>query len=93
MITTANSAQRGGEDNVQNVDLIGNRHLVNSAKTMGVKHFIFVSAASADDKGRSPYLQAKKKTENHLKQSGMSYTIVAPEPIMEAWLTRWWCRR
>jgi NADH dehydrogenase len=87
VITTANSARRGGEDNVQNIDLIGNRHLVNSAKTMGVKRFIFVSAASADDKGRSPYLQAKKKTENHLKQSGMGYTIVAPEPIMESWFS------
>jgi NADH dehydrogenase len=58
---------------------------VNSAKTAGVKHFIFVSAAKADDKSASPYLQAKKKTENHLIQSGMNYTIVAPEPIMEAW--------
>jgi len=85
LITTANSSQRGGDDNVQNVDLIGNRHLVNSAKTAGVKNFIFVSAARADDKSQSPYLQAKKKTENHLVQSGMNYTIVAPEPIMETW--------
>jgi len=85
LISTANSAQRGGDDTVQNVDLIGNRHLVNSAKTAGVKHFIFVSVAAADDKSRSPYLQAKKKTENHLVQSGMNYTIVAPDPIMEAW--------
>ena len=87
LITTASSAQRGGDDTVQNVDLIGNRHLVNSAKTAGVKHIIFVSAAAADDKSRSPYLQAKKKTENHLVQSGMNYTIVAPEPIMEAWFS------
>jgi uncharacterized protein YbjT (DUF2867 family) len=85
LISTATSAQRGGEDNVQNVDLIGNRHLVNSAKTVGVKHFIFVSAARADDKSQSPLLQAKKKTENHIIQSGMNYTIVAPEPIMEVW--------
>ncbi|HEY3420042.1 MAG TPA: SDR family oxidoreductase [Methanomassiliicoccales archaeon] len=85
LITTANSARRGGDDNVQNVDLIGNRHLVNSAKTVGVKHFIFVSAARADDKSHSPFLQAKKKTENHIIQSGMNYTIVAPEPIMEVW--------
>ena len=87
LITTANSAQRGGHDNVQNVDLIGNRHLVNSAKTVGVKHFIFVSSAQADDKSQSPYLQAKKKTENHLIQSGMNYTIVAPEPLIETWFS------
>lgn len=85
LISTATSAQRGGDDTVQNVDLIGNRHLVNSAKTVGVKHFIFVSAARADDKSQSTLLQAKKKTENHIIQSGMNYTIVAPEPIMEAW--------
>ena len=87
LITTANSAQRGGDDNVQNVDLIGNRHLVNSAKTVGVKHFIFVSSAQADDKSQSSYLQAKKKTENHLIQSGMNYTIVAPEPLIETWFS------
>ncbi len=87
LIATANSCQRGGEDNVQNVDLIGNRHLVNSARTAGVKHFIFVSSARADDKSQWPFLQAKKKTENHLIQSGMNYTIVAPEPIMEKWFS------
>jgi uncharacterized protein YbjT (DUF2867 family) len=87
LITTANSARRGGDDTAQNVDLIGNRHLINSAKSMGVKHFIFVSAARADDKSESPILQAKKKTENHLMHSGMSYTIVAPEPLMETWFS------
>ena len=87
LITTANSAQRGGDDNVQNVDLIGNRHLVNSAKTVGVKHFIFVSSAQADDKSQSSYLQAKKKTEHHLIQSGMNYTIVASEPLIETWFS------
>lgn len=87
LITTANSVQRGGDDNVQNVDLIGNRHLVNSAKAVGIKHFIFVSAAMANDKSQSPYLQAKKKTEHHLLQSGMNYTIVAPEPITETWFS------
>jgi uncharacterized protein YbjT (DUF2867 family) len=85
LITAANSTQRGGDDNVQNVDLIGNRHLVNSAKTAGIRHFIFVSAANADDKSHSSYLQAKKKTENHIIHSGMNYTIVAPEPLMEPW--------
>jgi uncharacterized protein YbjT (DUF2867 family) len=87
LITTASSAQRGGDDNVQNVDLIGNRHLVNSARSAGVKNFIFVSAARADDKSESSLLQAKKKTENHIIQSGMGYTIVAPEPLMETWFS------
>ena len=87
LITTATSAQRGGEDNVQNVDLIGNRHLITSARSAGVKNIIFVSAAMADDKSQSSLLQAKKKTEHHLVSSGMNYTIVAPEPIMETWFT------
>ena len=36
VITTANSARRGGEDNPQTVDLEGNRNLIDAAKAAGV---------------------------------------------------------
>jgi NADH dehydrogenase len=35
VITTANSAQRGGDDNVQTVDLQGNANLIDAAKAAG----------------------------------------------------------
>jgi uncharacterized protein YbjT (DUF2867 family) len=48
VVTTANSAMRGGTDNPQSVDLEGNRNLIESAQDAGVGHFVFVSLLGAD---------------------------------------------
>jgi uncharacterized protein YbjT (DUF2867 family) len=83
LITTANSAARGGEDTVQTVDLEGNRHLIDVAKAAGVGQFIFVSMLTADSSSPAPFNQAKGKTEEYLRDSGMPYTILAPDGYME----------
>lgn len=83
IIATANSAARGGEDNVQTVDLEGNRHLIDAAKAAGLKQFIFVSALNADPNSPVPFIQAKGKTEDSLRESGIPYTILAPNGYME----------
>ncbi len=86
IITTANSARRGGQDNTKTVDLEGNRNLIDAAKNAGVKQFIFVSANTADADSPVPFLQAKGKTEEHLRESGMKHTIIAPDAYMEFWV-------
>ncbi len=83
LITTANSAARGGEDNPQTVDLEGNSHLIDAAKAAGVKQFIFVSVLGADPNSPVPFIQAKGKTEDTLRESGIPYTILAPNGYME----------
>ncbi len=83
VITTANSAMRGGADNVQTVDLDGNRHLIDAAKKAGVKQFIFVSALAADPNSPLPFFQAKASVEDYLRSSGLPYTIVAPNLFIE----------
>jgi uncharacterized protein YbjT (DUF2867 family) len=83
VITTANSAARGGEDNPQTVDLEGNRNLIDAAKAAGVKQFIFVSVLTADPNSPVPFIQAKGKTEDYLRASGIPYTILAPNGYME----------
>jgi uncharacterized protein YbjT (DUF2867 family) len=83
VITTANSAARGGEDNPQTVDLQGNRNLIDAAKAAGVHQFIFVSVLTADPNSPVPFLQAKGKTEDALRASGIPYTILAPNGYME----------
>lgn len=85
VITTANSVLRGGEDNTQTVDLEGNRNLIDAARSAGVKHYIFVSALGADANSPIPFMQAKGQTEQHLRNSGMDYTILAPNIFMEVW--------
>jgi uncharacterized protein YbjT (DUF2867 family) len=85
VVTTANSAMRGGADNPQSVDLGGNRNLIEAARESGVEHFVFVSALGAEPDHPSPYMQAKAKTEATLRASGMGYTILAPTAFMEVW--------
>ena len=87
LITTANSAKRGGDDNPISVDLEGNRKLIDAAVEAGVKHFIFVSLMMADPNNTVPFVMAKGKTEEYLRSSGLSYTIIAPNAFMETWIT------
>jgi len=85
VITSANSAQRGGEDNVETVDLQGNLALIDAAKKAGVRHFIFVSAAAVDESSPVPLFAAKARAEKHLRASGMTWTIIAPHIFMDVW--------
>jgi uncharacterized protein YbjT (DUF2867 family) len=86
IITTANSASRGGEDNPQTVDLQGNHNLIDAAKAAGVKQFIFTSALGADANSPVPFFQAKGQSEVYLRDSGMPYTILAPTIFMDIWV-------
>ena len=86
VITTANSAMRGGEDNVDTVDRQGNRNLVEAARAAGVNQFIFISFLGADLNHPVPLFQAKAETEAILTENGMSYTILSPNFFMESWI-------
>lgn len=75
---------RPGED-FQSVDSEGNRRLVDAAAAAGVKHFVYVSfdtAGIAD----APLRSAKSDVEDHLRRSGLTYTILQPSLFMETWL-------
>lgn len=85
VITSANSAQRGGEDNVATVDNEGNIALIDASRQAGVRRFIFVSAAAVDEQSPVPLFAAKAKAERHLRESGMAWTVVAPHVFMDVW--------
>lgn len=86
VITTANSALRGGDDNPMTIELQGNRNLIDAAKAAGVNHFIFVSVLGYDPDSPNPFFAGKGKTEEVLINSGMHYTILAPDIFAEVWL-------
>jgi len=86
VITTANSLMRGGEDTVDSVDRQGNRNLIEAAREAGVKQFIFTSLLGADPNSPVPLFQAKAETEAALAESGMPYTVLAPNFFMESWV-------
>jgi uncharacterized protein YbjT (DUF2867 family) len=85
IITTANSAMRGGEDTVDTVDRQGNRSLIDAARAAGVKQFIFTSFLGASPDNPVPLFQAKAETEAALAESGLPYTVLAPNFFVESW--------
>lgn len=85
IVTTANSASRGGGDTVESVEIEGNRSLVDAARDGGVRHFVFTSAMGAAVDSPVPFLKGKALTEEHLKAASLQYTILSPNVFMEVW--------
>lgn len=80
------SKQHG--DTFQTVDLEGQKLLVDAAKAANVQHYVFISVSSNLGKhGGNPLVDAKRSVENHLQQSGLTYTILRPTFFMEIWLS------
>lgn len=86
VVTTANSAFRSGDDTVESVDVEGNRTLIDAAASAGVRRFLFVSAAGADASSPDPFVRAKAATEERVRASGMSWTVVSPTPFLDIWI-------
>lgn len=66
----------------EKVDRDGAKSLIDHAKAAGVDHFVMLSSVGAGDPDESSelhhYLVAKHEVDEHLKASGLSYTIVRP---------------
>ena len=86
VVTTANSAARGGEDTVDSVDRQGNRNLLDAAKAAGVEQFVFTSAQVASLESPVPLFKAKAETEEYLRDSGLNHTIIAPNAFADIWV-------
>ena len=85
VITTANSVRRGGDDSVAAVDVAGTRALIDAASEANVDRFIYTSVWGADGESPVPFIRAKAGNEEHLKASGLGWTILAPNAFMESW--------
>ncbi len=62
------------------------RHLIDTAKLARVRHFLYSSVAGADQNTGIPHFETKHVVEQHLHQSGLPSTIVAPVFFMENFL-------
>lgn len=59
----------------------GTRNLVDEAKRQGVGKFVQMSALGAEFNARTEYHRTKARAEDHLKLSGLRYTIFRPSII------------
>jgi uncharacterized protein YbjT (DUF2867 family) len=66
----------------QAVDGEGTRRLIDAAARVGVRQFVYVSAAgAAPDAVR--FMRVKYATEQHLRRSGLGWTIIRPTVFIE----------
>ncbi len=86
VVTTANAiAPRQAADTVESVDQAGNLNLITAATSAGVRHFVFVSVLGASADHVVPFVRAKGQTEQALRESGLSWTILQPDLFMDVW--------
>ncbi len=62
----------------ERVNTQGTNNLIEEARKAGVEHFIYVSSASVVYPQPTPYSLSKRKAEELVKNSGLSYTIIRP---------------
>lgn len=60
--------------------------LADEAKRNDVRHFVYSSVASADQNTGIAHFDSKQKIEEHIRGTGMRYTIFRPVFFMENWL-------
>jgi len=66
------------------VDRAGHKHLIAIAKDSGVRHFVYTSAYFNDPAFLTiPFVRIKQEVEKHLRESGLSYTILRPTAFMD----------
>ena len=71
-----------GANAMPRVDASGNRALIDAARAAGIAHFVFTSACTgADDP--VDFFRVKYATEQHLRSSGLPFTILRPGAFME----------
>ncbi|HBO29815.1 MAG TPA: NAD-dependent dehydratase [Leeuwenhoekiella sp.] len=82
VIFAAGSGGNTGPEKTIDVDQEGAKRLIDASKDVEVKKFIMLSSINADNPESSEslrhYLEAKRKADNYLKNSGLNYTIVRP---------------
>lgn len=82
-VTSVTTAQPG--DSFEATDGKGTKSLVDAARKGGAKKFVFVSF-DANFAPEAPLPRAKRSAEEHLKKSGLDYTILHPSLFFESWL-------
>jgi uncharacterized protein YbjT (DUF2867 family) len=82
-VTTITTSQPG--DSFEATDGQGTKSLIDAARKAGAKKFVFVSF-DADYAADAPLTRAKRAAEEHLKKSGLDYTILHSSLFFETWL-------
>lgn len=59
--------------------------LADAAKEAGAEHFVYTSVATAERGTGIPHFESKSEIEDHVRESGLRYTILRPVSFMQNW--------
>jgi uncharacterized protein YbjT (DUF2867 family) len=83
VLAAAHALMGTGRYSSEAVDDAGHRALVDAAKAARVKHFVYTSARGVSPGHPVDFFRTKASLEEHLKTSGLNYTILRPSALME----------
>ncbi len=83
LVFAAGAGPGSGPERKRTVDYGGAVKLIAATKRAGVRRYVMVSAMGAADpeagsEGMRPYLRAKARADEALRESGLDYTIIRP---------------
>jgi uncharacterized protein YbjT (DUF2867 family) len=85
VLASAHAIFGRGREASKYVDLQGHIDLIDAAQSAGVTHFVYASAYSfSPEHDLVPFFQCKRRVEQHLQASGLSYTILRPTAFIES---------
>lgn len=71
----AGAEWKGAHGNLLKVDIQGTQNVLKAAKDADIQRFFFISHLGADRASAFPVLKAKAIAEEHIRHSGLDYTI------------------
>jgi uncharacterized protein YbjT (DUF2867 family) len=83
VVAAAHALLGGYANSMKRVDGAGHRALIDAARTAGVERFVYTSIMGASADHPHEFWRTKARTEDYLKQSGLSYTILRPSAYLE----------
>jgi uncharacterized protein YbjT (DUF2867 family) len=83
VLAAAHALMGTGRYTSEAVDNAGHRALVDAAKAAGVRHFVYASARGVSPEHPVDFFRTKAGIEQHLRTSGLNFTILRPSAFME----------
>jgi uncharacterized protein YbjT (DUF2867 family) len=85
VVCTAHGGDGAGTNGPRYVEGAGIPRLIDLAAMASVRHFLYVSSASARSDSPAEFFRLKAAAEVRLRASGIAYSILRPTHLMETW--------
>lgn len=84
VVATAHSILGRGQEASKYVDLQGHKALIDAAKSVGVRRFVYLSALGVGSDSKVSFFQMKYEVEQYLRGSGLPFVILRPTAFIES---------